>query len=84
MAVVLYGTEMQAGSNLGPLSVLMKGEMLPAGTRWQGTPCEPLSSNQARVSDAVKTISTAPILNAQRKASKRREQASGAVLQPVA
>ena len=40
MAVVLYGTEMQAGSALGPLSVLMKGETLPAGTHWHGIPCE--------------------------------------------
>lgn len=29
MAVVLYGTEMQSGSTLAPLSVLMKGEVLP-------------------------------------------------------
>jgi non-ribosomal peptide synthetase-like protein len=84
MAVVLYGTEMQSGSNLGPLSVLMKGEILPAATRWQGTPCEPLSSHRDRMSDAIKTISTAPILDAQPKTPKRREQASGAVLQPIA
>jgi len=42
MGIVLYGTTMQAGSSLGPLSVLMKGDVLPAGTRWHGTPCEPL------------------------------------------
>jgi non-ribosomal peptide synthetase-like protein len=40
MAVVLYGTEMQAGSVLGPLSVLMKGETLPPATHWHGIPCE--------------------------------------------
>jgi non-ribosomal peptide synthetase-like protein len=40
MGTVLYGTEMRAGSGLGPLSVLMKGETLPPGTRWHGTPCE--------------------------------------------
>jgi non-ribosomal peptide synthetase-like protein len=40
MAVILYGTEMQAGSVLKPLSVLMKGETLPALTHWHGTPCE--------------------------------------------
>lgn len=40
MAVVLYGTEMQAGSVLGPLSVLMKGETLPPRTHWHGIPCE--------------------------------------------
>ncbi|WP_072394556.1 Pls/PosA family non-ribosomal peptide synthetase [Hyphomicrobium sp. CS1GBMeth3] len=42
MAIVLYGTEMQAGSVLGPLSVLMKGEELPALTHWHGVPCEPI------------------------------------------
>ena len=41
MAVVLYGTEMQAGSTLAPLSVLMKGEVLPPRTRWRGIPSEP-------------------------------------------
>jgi non-ribosomal peptide synthetase-like protein len=40
MAIVLYGTQMHAGASLGPLSVLMKGETLPAGTRWSGIPCE--------------------------------------------
>lgn len=40
MGVILYGTEMQAGARLGPLSVLMKGEILPTGTCWQGSPCE--------------------------------------------
>lgn len=40
MALVLYGTEMHEGASLAPLSVLMKGEQLPAGTRWSGIPCE--------------------------------------------
>ena len=37
-AIVLYDTRMEAGSCLGDLSLLMKGEVLPAGTRWVGTP----------------------------------------------
>lgn len=37
-AVVLYGTRMEDGSSLGDLSLLMKGEILPAGSRWQGSP----------------------------------------------
>ncbi|CAA2143004.1 Pls/PosA family non-ribosomal peptide synthetase [Hyphomicrobium sp. ghe19] len=49
MAVVLYGTEMHAASNLGALSVLMKGDVLPAGTRWHGTPCEPLAAPKESV-----------------------------------
>lgn len=45
MAVVLYDTEMHAGSTLAPLSVLMKGEQLPEGTRWWGIPCEQMSAD---------------------------------------
>ncbi len=37
-AVVLYDTRMEPGSRLGGLSLLMKGEVLPAGTAWQGSP----------------------------------------------
>jgi carbonic anhydrase/acetyltransferase-like protein (isoleucine patch superfamily) len=39
-SVVLYDSIMQAGSSLGPLSLLMKGETLPAGTGWEGTPAQ--------------------------------------------
>jgi non-ribosomal peptide synthetase-like protein len=38
MAIVLYDTEMKAGSSIGPLSLLMKGETLAPGTRWIGIP----------------------------------------------
>ena len=38
MSVVLYGGAMQAGTVLGPLSLLMKGEVVPEGTRWHGIP----------------------------------------------
>lgn len=41
MAIVLYATEMQRGSTLGSLSVLMKGETLPPMSRWRGIPSEP-------------------------------------------
>jgi non-ribosomal peptide synthetase-like protein len=37
-AVVLYDTQMLPGSSLGPVSLLMKGESLPAGTAWEGCP----------------------------------------------
>lgn len=40
-AVVLYDTRMEAGAQLGDLSLLMKGESLPAGTRWVGSPARP-------------------------------------------
>lgn len=41
MAVVLYDTAMQAGVEVGPLSLLMKGETLPPYTRWHGIPTRP-------------------------------------------
>jgi len=36
-----YNTEMLDGSYLGDMSLLMKGETLPAGTRWHGIPAQP-------------------------------------------
>jgi non-ribosomal peptide synthetase-like protein len=44
MTVILYGTAMQRRSSLAPLSLLMKGETLPAGTRWSGIPTRPVVS----------------------------------------
>jgi non-ribosomal peptide synthetase-like protein len=44
MTVILYGTTMQRRSSLAPLSVLMKGEILPAGSRWSGIPTRPVDS----------------------------------------
>jgi non-ribosomal peptide synthetase-like protein len=38
VSVVLYGTAMHDGSQLDSLSLLMKGETLPAGTHWRGIP----------------------------------------------
>ena len=37
-SVVLYDSAMEDESHLGDLSLLMKGETLPAGTRWEGSP----------------------------------------------
>jgi non-ribosomal peptide synthetase-like protein len=37
-SVVLYDAEMKDGARLGALSLLMKGELLPAGTQWMGSP----------------------------------------------
>jgi non-ribosomal peptide synthetase-like protein len=38
MSVVLYDSRMGEGATLGPLSLLMKGEAMPAGSRWHGIP----------------------------------------------
>jgi phosphopantetheinyl transferase (holo-ACP synthase) len=40
-SVVLYGSCMEPGSVLGDLSLLMKGETLAQGTRWEGSPARP-------------------------------------------
>jgi len=37
-SIVLYDTRMEDGASLGDLSLLMKGEVLPSGTRWEGSP----------------------------------------------
>jgi non-ribosomal peptide synthetase-like protein len=37
-AIVLYDSRMEPDSQLDDLSMLMKGETLPAGTAWQGSP----------------------------------------------
>ena len=47
MAVILYDTRMERGASLAPMSVLMKGDLLPESMRWQGVPCEPMSDPHA-------------------------------------
>lgn len=41
LSLVLYDTRMEADSKLNSLSLLMKGETLPAGTSWEGIPARP-------------------------------------------
>ena len=53
MAVVLYDTEMQLGSSIAPLSVLMKGDKLPPLTRWYGIPTQPMPDTAANVTHGV-------------------------------
>ena len=38
MSVVLYDSEMGAGSSISSLSLLMKGESIPPHTQWEGIP----------------------------------------------
>jgi non-ribosomal peptide synthetase-like protein len=38
--IVLYDASVGAGATLEPLSLVMKGEQLPTGTRWRGIPAE--------------------------------------------
>ncbi len=89
MAVVLYGTEMQSGSVLRPLSVLMKGETLPpqarigtaspaSPSRSAQTPRLPISGSSVRVSSST---SLWPCLDGRdprrRRSLARRRHASG-------
>jgi non-ribosomal peptide synthetase-like protein len=88
MAVVLYGTEMREGANLGPLSVLMKGEMLPEGSRWHGTPCERAPAARPQAAETVKPQSTELAteldVGTQVTLEPRRPRESVGSLQPVA
>ena len=53
-SIVLYDAEMQDGARLAALPLLMKGEILPAGTKWMGNPLaaadpsSPVFEGQAR------------------------------------
>jgi non-ribosomal peptide synthetase-like protein len=47
-SIVLYGASMDEGSTLGELSLLMKGENLPASTHWEGSPARPVARPEAR------------------------------------
>jgi non-ribosomal peptide synthetase-like protein len=40
-SLVLYDTRLEEGATLGDLSLLMKGETLPAWTSWEGIPARP-------------------------------------------
>jgi non-ribosomal peptide synthetase-like protein len=60
-SVVLYDTKMHDGASLSDLSLLMKGETLPASTRWEGTP--------ARKASDVSPLSIEPVLQTQALAS---------------
>ncbi len=44
LAIVLYDGVIEDDAQLGDLSVLMKGETLPAGTSWEGSPARPARS----------------------------------------
>ena len=43
-STVLYDTHVGDNARLGPLTLVMKGESIPANTEWQGSPAEPKSA----------------------------------------
>jgi len=50
MSVVLYDSIMEDGARLDALSLLMKGELLPASTHWEGSPAHRVTSKRAVMS----------------------------------
>jgi non-ribosomal peptide synthetase-like protein len=46
-SLVLYDTRLEEGAALGDLSLLMKGETLPARTSWEGIPARPAAGKIA-------------------------------------
>ena len=61
-SVVLYESVIEDGSRLDALSLLMKGERLPAGTMWAGNPAAPQleskpSAPRQRADDECWTVS---------------------------
>ena len=43
-STVLYGASVQDRAQLGPLTLVMKGESIPGGTVWTGNPAAPASA----------------------------------------
>ncbi|MGA2991633.1 MAG: Pls/PosA family non-ribosomal peptide synthetase, partial [Candidatus Korobacteraceae bacterium] len=83
MSVVLYDTHMEHDAVLGPLSLLMKGEIMPAGSRWHGIPtvagrsAHEINSTAAGARTASTGDLEAGISQARKKAN--REEPSGRV-----
>lgn len=57
-AVVLYGSAVGDDAVLAPLSLVMKGESLPAGTGWAGIPAQPAPRSLAPTAPAPTGTST--------------------------
>jgi non-ribosomal peptide synthetase-like protein len=56
-SIILYDARVGDGAQLGPLTLVAKGENLPAATRWEGTPAAP-------VRDVADPASTQPAFTA--------------------
>jgi hypothetical protein len=41
---VLYSAEVGSGAWLGPLTLVMKGESIPAASKWSGCPAAPTAA----------------------------------------
>jgi carbonic anhydrase/acetyltransferase-like protein (isoleucine patch superfamily) len=43
-STILYDAKVGDQARLGPLTLVAKGERLPGGTRWTGSPATPVST----------------------------------------
>ena len=41
-SVALPASRLGESTTIGPASLVMRGDVVPAGTRWQGNPIEPM------------------------------------------
>jgi non-ribosomal peptide synthetase-like protein len=55
-STVLYGGAVGDGAQLGPLTLVMKGEEVPAATRWRGNPAQPTKRRAADSSATSKSF----------------------------
>jgi non-ribosomal peptide synthetase-like protein len=53
LSLVLYDTTMQPGSSLGDLSLLMKNELFPADTHWEGIPARRVDAGPVEFAGTV-------------------------------
>jgi len=58
-STVLYDTELGAFSKLGPLTLVMKGEAIPAGSEWYGSPAQARSRNAGEKASQPKRLEIA-------------------------
>jgi len=61
ISVVLYDTQMEDGSRLDALSLLMKGETLPAGTAWAGIPAAFQTNSQESAGGTLTDAEAIPL-----------------------
>jgi non-ribosomal peptide synthetase-like protein len=47
-STILYDTQVGDGVRLGPLTLVAKGERIPANTRWEGSPATPVGEEESR------------------------------------
>jgi carbonic anhydrase/acetyltransferase-like protein (isoleucine patch superfamily) len=52
-SIVLYGASVGAEAKVGDLSIIMKGEVVPCRTSWEGSPARPAADHLTDPDDAI-------------------------------